>query len=95
LVSTETLPCNAADAGYLAEIYCGGIEVEKETIDELLRLTGGSARKLSVNFERIREMARRRNARIIDVGFLAAVKLHTSGGQFSSRVTSVTARGAA
>ncbi|ODM46524.1 hypothetical protein A9320_26230 [Ruegeria sp. PBVC088] len=95
LVSTETLPCNAADAGHLARIYCAGVEVSPDVLDELLRLTDGSARKLSVNFERIREAARRRGQRQVDTDFLSLVKLHGIGGAISAQLGNQRKRGAA
>ncbi|MEQ5870219.1 ATP-binding protein [Sagittula sp. NFXS13] len=82
LVSSETIACNAADAEFLAQIYCSGIEIQPEVIRELVDLTGGSARKLSTDFERIREAARRASLRSVDLSFLPRVgKLHTTGGQ--------------
>lgn len=95
LVSTETVPCNATDAGHLARIYCAGIDVAPDALDELLRLTDGSARKLSVNFERIREQARRRAMREIDASFLSCVRLHATGGTISTCEAVQRKRGAA
>jgi DNA transposition AAA+ family ATPase len=95
LVSTETVPCNAMDASHLARIYCAGIEVAPDALATLVDLTGGSARKLSVNFERIREAARRRGQREVDTGFLGAVKLHASGVRPSAQAATQRKRGVA
>lgn len=79
LVSTETVPCSLADARALATIYAERVDIPDDILGDLVEATGGSARKLRINFERIQAAAQGRGTRIVDRALLGRVKLHTVG----------------
>lgn len=79
LVSTETVPCNLSDARALANIYAERCEIPDDILSDLLDATGGSARKIRINCERIQQAALAKGTRIIDRQMLNKVKLHTVG----------------
>lgn len=53
-------PASLADAKHLAGLYCPGVEIEAELLAKLHEASGGSARRICVNLDRIRELARTR-----------------------------------
>lgn len=50
-------PVSAADAAALVPIYCPGVRVESDLLDHLVRISGGSVRRVSVNLAHIAEEA--------------------------------------
>lgn len=51
-------PCDHDDARLLANLVCNGLDLSDELIDAVVDKTGGRARRLVVNFNKIREYAR-------------------------------------
>lgn len=60
-------PVSAADAGHLAKIYCAGVDVSPELFELVLKQSSGSARRISVNFNAIREFAGVRNLTTVGI----------------------------
>lgn len=50
-------PVSLQDAGLLAPIYCPGIHVSEELLAHLVKLSGGSVRRVSVNLAAVYEAA--------------------------------------
>lgn len=50
-------PVNTRDAKHLAAIYCPGIDVEDALFNRMMKSSGASARRISVNLNAIREFA--------------------------------------
>lgn len=50
-------PVSLADAHALAPIYCPGIKIAEDLLDHLVKLSGGSVRRVSVNLAAIYEAA--------------------------------------
>jgi DNA transposition AAA+ family ATPase len=53
----QAQPASLADARHLARLYCKGIEVDDDLLTELFEKSGGSARRICVNLDRVREAA--------------------------------------
>lgn len=51
------VPCDAADARQLAKLYSGGLDIEDDLLAAVVKASDGRARRLAVNFDRIRERA--------------------------------------
>lgn len=51
-------PASLADAKHLTNLYCPGVEIEADLLAKLHEASGGSARRICVNLDRIRELAR-------------------------------------
>ena len=51
-------PASLADAKHLCHLYSPGVEVEADLLADLHEASGGSARRICVNLDRIRELAR-------------------------------------
>jgi DNA transposition AAA+ family ATPase len=49
--------CDLEDARHLARLYAPEVEIEDDLLAEMLRASGGRARRICVNVERIREHA--------------------------------------
>lgn len=50
-------PVSVADATALAPIYCPGVQVGGDLLEHLVKLSGGSVRRVSVNLARVAEAA--------------------------------------
>jgi len=50
-------PAGEADARVLAGLYCRGVELADDLLARLLEASGGSARRICVNLDRVREFA--------------------------------------
>ena len=51
-------PASLADAKHLTGLYCPGVEIEAELLARLHEASSGSVRRICVNLDRIRELAR-------------------------------------
>lgn len=51
------VPCDEADARQLARLYCRGIEIGDDLIAAVAKASDGRARRIAVNFDRVRERA--------------------------------------
>ena len=51
-------PASLADAKHLTGLYCPGIEIEPDLLAKLHEASSGSVRRICVNLDRIRELAR-------------------------------------
>lgn len=51
-------PASQSDAKHLTSLYCPGIEIEPELLAELHTASAGSVRRICVNLDRLRELAR-------------------------------------
>ncbi len=60
-------PCNRTDAAALAKVYCGQVEVAEDLLDVLAHQCDGRARRICVNLERIRDLARAEGLKTIGV----------------------------
>ena len=69
LINEPALPCNMADALYLAPIYCKGVSVSDDLLAAIVEESGGSTRRVAVNLARVWELARRRGTSQADVDF--------------------------
>lgn len=63
---TPAQPCDAEDTDALAALFCGGLTVAPDLLDEIRRQSGGRARRIVVNLNRVVEFAR--NAGLDTVG---------------------------
>lgn len=53
----QAQPASIGDAKHLAKLYCRGIEVSDDLLTSLHAASGGSARRICVNLDRVREKA--------------------------------------
>lgn len=51
-------PASLSDAKHLTSLYCPGIDIEADLLAKLREASGGSARRICVNLDRVRELAR-------------------------------------
>lgn len=51
------LPCDVADARHLARLNAPGIEIADDLINAVAKASDGRARRIAVNFDRVRERA--------------------------------------
>ena len=50
-------PGDLADVGHLAKIYCRDVEIDPELAAHLLKVSNASIRRISINLDRVREIA--------------------------------------
>jgi DNA transposition AAA+ family ATPase len=62
LVWEPAQPATFEDARHLAGVYCRGVEVDDELLQEVHRLSQGSVRRISVNLDLIRSISQRDGA---------------------------------
>jgi len=49
--------CDVQDARMLADVYCPSLDIRDCLLDKLVEVTGGGARRIAVNLDRIREQS--------------------------------------
>lgn len=60
-------PCSRTDAAALAKVYCSQVDVADDLLELLVDRADGRARRICVNLERIRELARSEGLKAIGV----------------------------
>lgn len=73
----QAQPASIADAGHLAKLYCRGITLAPELLAKVHELAAGSARRICVSLDRVREKAQTAGVASIDLPVFLS-----HGGQF-------------
>lgn len=79
------VPADTQDAQLLARLYCPGIQVAEDLMDQVVRASDGGARRICINLQDIAEEAKKRPAEVLDSAWWGGRPLMT--GRVEPRTT--------
>lgn len=77
LAWSQSVPCSMRDARELLKLHCGTVEIADDLLKRIVDDTQGSARRIVANIDQVREFAKTRGLKRIDVAaYLAEMEIY-------------------
>lgn len=70
-------PSDVNDCDHLAKLYCRGVTIQRDLLEKITHISGGAARRIVVNLERVRQFADTEGLDAVDLARWGDRQLYT------------------